>query len=77
MHKPSPEFLASLAEGDRLLIDQGANGIVRGKVTRITAQLIFVRFGKETRRFAKADGGTFQAPCASRSWLMPLEAAHA
>lgn len=74
MTRPTPEFLASLAKGDRLLIDQGANGIVRGRVTRITPMLIWVRFGKELRRFTKEDGGTFQAPCASRSWLMPLEA---
>ncbi|CAE6906334.1 conserved protein of unknown function [Pseudomonas marincola] len=75
MNRPTQDFLQSLERGSRVIVDQGQNGQVTGKVSKITEKLIFVRLGKELRRFTREDGGTFQAPSPSRSWLLPVEAA--
>lgn len=45
-----------------------------GRIADITPKLFIVRMGKERRRFLRADGGTFQAPSMSKSWLLPMEA---
>lgn len=67
------EWLHELAAGDSVLIDNGKMGTQRAKVAKITPQQIVVKFGKEMRRFCRKDGGTFQAPSASKSWLKPLD----
>lgn len=72
--KPEKAWLDSLITGQSLLVNNGAAGTVVGRVSRITDKLIFVRIGKELRRFTRADGGTFQSPTMSKSWLMPMEA---
>ncbi|MGX5220267.1 hypothetical protein ACVTMO_16745 [Pseudomonas segetis] len=73
MNRPTQDFLRSLAKGSRVNVDQGKAGIVTAKVTKVTDKLIFVKFGKELRRFTLEDGGTFQAPSSSKAWLIPLE----
>lgn len=72
--KPEKEWLDSLIKGQRVIVDNGAAGRVMGRVADITPKLIIVRMGAEKRRFLRADGGTFQAPSMSKSWLMPMEA---
>ena len=72
--KPEKEWLDSLIKGQRVIVDNGAAGRVMGRVADITPKLIIVRMGTEKRRFLRADGGTFQAPSMSKSWLLPLEA---
>ena len=77
MPKPSREFIASLEVGTAVNIDNGSAGIVRAKVTRMTDKVLFIRYGKETRRFSKADGGTLNSPSSSKAWLAPVEVTHA
>ena len=72
--KPEKEWLDSLIKGQRVIVDNGAAGRVMGRVADIMPKLIIVRMGAEKRRFLRADGGTFQAPSMSKSWLMPMEA---
>ena len=72
--KPEKEWLDSLIKGQLVIVDNGAAGRVMGRVADITPKLIIVRMGAEKRRFLRADGGTFQAPSMSKSWLLPLEA---
>lgn len=74
MTKPSKEFLDSLVKGQSVIIDNGSAGRVMGRIADITPKLFIVRMGKERRRFLRADGGTFQAPSMSKSWLLPMEA---
>lgn len=71
--RPTPEFLSTLIKGQRVIVDNGAAGRVMGRIADITPKLIIVRMGTEKRRFLRADGGTFQAPSMSKSWLLPLE----
>ena len=73
MPKPSREFIASLEVGSSVNIDNGSAGFVRAKVTRMTDKVLFIRYGKETRRFSKADGGTLNSPSSSKAWLAPVE----
>lgn len=75
--RPKPEFLASLVKGQSVIVDNGAAGRCVGRIADITPKLFIVRMGKEKRRFLRADGGTFQAPTASKSWLLPMEADNA
>ena len=72
--KPEKEWLDSLIKGQLVIVDNGAAGRIMGRVADITPKLIIGRMGAEKRRFLRADGGTFQAPSMSKSWLLPLEA---
>ncbi|MEH6483055.1 MULTISPECIES: hypothetical protein [Pseudomonas] len=76
MNRPAQDFLQSLERGSRVIVDQGQNGQVTGKVSKVTEKLIFVRLGKELRRFTREDGGTFQSPSSSKAWLMPFGGSH-
>ena len=69
----SYEWLQGLSAGDSVMIDNGKMGSQRAKVAKVTSQQIVVKFGKELRRFCRKDGGTFQSPSASKSWLKPLD----
>lgn len=69
---PSKEFLDSLIVGQTVRVTRHT-GDVTGRIAAIKPRLIFVRIGKETRRFMREDGGAFQSPnLASKSYLLPL-----
>lgn len=67
------EFLAGLTVGAPVRIYMGSRGTIPARVTAIHRKVINVKFGREMRRFSREDGGTFQAPTNSKSWLMPVE----
>lgn len=75
--RPSAEFLAGLVRGQSVIVDNGAAGRCVGRVVDIKPKLFIVRMGKEKRRFLREDGGTFQAPTMSKSWILPMEADNA
>lgn len=71
--RPTKTFLDSLVCGQLVRISR-IGGDVTGRVSAIKPRLIFVRIGKEVRRFLRDDGGAFQSPSlASKSYLLPLE----
>lgn len=71
--RPTKEFLAGLVRGQTVRVTRH-NGDVTGRISDLKPRLIFVRIGKEIRRFLRQDGGTFQVPDpASRSWILPIE----
>lgn len=67
------EFLAGLTVGAPVRIDMGARGTVPAHISAIYPKQIHAKFGREVRRFNREDGGTFQAPTNSKSWLLPAE----
>lgn len=67
------EFLSSLTVGAHVRIDMGSRGTIPARVSAVYPQQIHAKFGREVRRFSREDGGTFQAPTNSKSWLMPAE----
>lgn len=69
------EFLDSLAFGSKVRIDMGARGLVKARIVKSCENLLFAKFGSETRRFKREDGGTLYSPSASKSWLVPMEGA--
>lgn len=66
-------FLDSLSVGTPVRIDMGARGAVEARISAVYPKQIHAKFGREVRRFSREDGGTFQAPTNSKSWLMPVE----
>lgn len=71
--RPTKEFLAGLVVGQSVRVTRHTGDVI-GRISAITHRLLFVRIGKENRRFLRQDGGTFQAPDpASRSWILPIE----
>ncbi len=65
-------WLNSLEIGQPIAIDNGKMGIQKAKVYKLTPQQVQVKFGREVRKFSRHDGGTFQAPTASKSWLVQV-----
>lgn len=67
------QFLDGLQAGSPVRIEMGARGVVLARIIAIYPRQIHAKFGREVRRFSREDGGTFQAPTHSKSWLMPVE----
>lgn len=73
--RPTKAFLESLTCGQLVRVSR-IGGDVTGRVSAIKPRLVYVRIGKETRRFMREDGGAFQSPSlASKSYLLPIKEA--